>query len=400
MTSVQRVVVRLFSTFAVVLPLLTGSAMAAETKEWTVLVFLNGHNNLDEFGAFNINQMEKIGSTDRVNVVVQWASAAADKTKRLLVTKDTDAENVTSAAVEELPRVDMGDYKQLTEFIKWGVEKYPANHYFVDVWNHGSGWHRFDETKPVFRDISFDEFSGNHITTVQLGTAMKDAAKAINRKIDIYGSDACLMQMMEVNAELAGAVDVAIGSEEVEPGEGWPYDTFLTNVDALTDMSATNVSKALISAFYDFYHAKSADVQLSAVDLNKQDAVMNALTSVVSGLAGLTATELKAVATSADSVQTFYYSDYADLPHLVDVFQKVAPAKMSVALGTLKTALNDYVIHSQFNGALTNARGVSIWLPRSKYEYQQHEKKYDALTFAKTGWKQSVNALVVARETP
>ena len=36
--------------------------------------------------------------------------------------------------------VDCGDPKVLTDFLKWGMKKYPAKHYLVDVWNHGGGW--------------------------------------------------------------------------------------------------------------------------------------------------------------------------------------------------------------------------------------------------------------------
>ena len=43
-------------------------------KEWTFLLFLNGHNNLSSFGDMNIKDMEKTGSNDQVNHVVEWGS--------------------------------------------------------------------------------------------------------------------------------------------------------------------------------------------------------------------------------------------------------------------------------------------------------------------------------------
>src|SRR4051812_16677829 len=62
----------------------------ATVKEWTFLTFLNGNNNLDSFGALNINQMEQVGSTDQINIVVQWASLRNRRTQRLYITKDKD----------------------------------------------------------------------------------------------------------------------------------------------------------------------------------------------------------------------------------------------------------------------------------------------------------------------
>ncbi|MBL8744054.1 MAG: hypothetical protein JNK04_23265, partial [Myxococcales bacterium] len=39
--------------------------------EWTVLVFLNAKNNLEEFAFPNFEQMASIGSTPAVNLVVE-----------------------------------------------------------------------------------------------------------------------------------------------------------------------------------------------------------------------------------------------------------------------------------------------------------------------------------------
>ena len=47
--------------------------MAPTTKaDWTVMVFLNAKNNLEPFSFGNCEQMAKVGSTDQVNVVVEF----------------------------------------------------------------------------------------------------------------------------------------------------------------------------------------------------------------------------------------------------------------------------------------------------------------------------------------
>jgi hypothetical protein len=71
-------------------------------KDWTVLVFLNGINSLDSFGPEDINEMEKVGSTDKVDVVVEWGSYSARKVQRLLVTKDDDANVIGSPIIQDL----------------------------------------------------------------------------------------------------------------------------------------------------------------------------------------------------------------------------------------------------------------------------------------------------------
>lgn len=106
-----------------------------DLKEWTVLVFLNGHNNLDYFGSKDINEMEQVGSTDQMNIVVQWASLANGNTKRLYVTQDADANKVSSVPVEEMSPVDMGDYRNLVEFIRWGAKNFPPS---TTSWTSGT----------------------------------------------------------------------------------------------------------------------------------------------------------------------------------------------------------------------------------------------------------------------
>ncbi|HNW44718.1 MAG TPA: hypothetical protein PKI19_09455, partial [Elusimicrobiales bacterium] len=40
-------------------------------KEWTIMVFINGKNNLMPYALKDMNEMEKIGSTDKIHVVTE-----------------------------------------------------------------------------------------------------------------------------------------------------------------------------------------------------------------------------------------------------------------------------------------------------------------------------------------
>jgi len=46
---------------------------AKPSKEWTIMVFINGKNNLEQYGLKDVNEMEMVGSGDKVNVVVELA---------------------------------------------------------------------------------------------------------------------------------------------------------------------------------------------------------------------------------------------------------------------------------------------------------------------------------------
>ena len=180
---------------------------------------------------------------------------------------------VTSPIVQDMGAVDMGDYRSLINFVQWGVQNYPAKHYFIDVWDHGSGWHAIQAQarfgiKPL--DISWDDNTGHSFTTAQLGQALAESAKIIGHKVDVYGSDACMMAMAEValNVRAVDSVQIYAGSEEEEPGAGWPYDALLAKWNAMDSASAADVGKILtheyVASYKDGGENQPADVTFSA----------------------------------------------------------------------------------------------------------------------------------------
>lgn len=368
---------------------------SAELKEWTFLVFINGHNNLSSFADMNIKDMEKTGSSDKVNLVVEWGSASTKITKRLLVLKSTNPNKVTSPSVMDLPNHDMGDYRNLVDFISWGVKTYPAKKYFVAVWNHGSGWHRTAKGMTA-RDISFDDNTGNFISTEQLGLAMQESAKIIGHNVDIYGSDACLMQMVEVAGEFKGSVDIMVGSQELEPGEGWPYAPFVKQWIANPTMTPAQVSILLSKEYQKSYdggvYGNKPDTTFSAVDLGKLPALYTSLTTLQNSLRGLDTAQFAQVKKAINNSMNFYYSDYVDLGDFLNKTQALGFSRGIEGLSSAQTALKDVVLTADNGDNFLKASGLSIWLPT----YSSSElNRYDNLEFSKaTGWNELVRQVL------
>lgn len=366
-----------------------------DLKEWTFLVFINGHNNLSSFADMNIKDMEKTGSSDKVNLVVEWGSASSNMTKRLLVRKSTNPNKVTSPSVMEMPNHDMGDYKNLMDFISWGVKTYPAKKYFIAVWNHGSGWHRTAKGMSA-RDISFDDNTGNFITTEQLGLVLQESAKIIGRPVDIYGSDACLMQMIEVAGEFKGSVDIMVGSQELEPGEGWPYAPFIQKWISKPTLTASEVSVLLSKEYQDAYsggvYGHKPDTTFSAVDLRKLPTLYASLTTLQSSLRALDTAQFAQVKKAISNSMSFYYSDYVDLGDFLANTQALSFSSGIEGLSSSQSALKEVVITADNGDNFFRASGLSIWLPT----YVMPElDRYDNLEFSKaTGWNELVRQVL------
>lgn len=392
----------------------TQSQAQAPAKEWTLIVFMNGHNSLSEFTDADINEMEKVGSDNNVNMLVQWANNNNKNTKRLLIQRDQDENKVTSPVVQELPRVDMGNFVSLIQFIKWSVENYPAKKYMIVVWNHGFGWHKaFGLTeqdnnliKPM--DISSDDFTNHAITTPQLGEAMRAAARYIGHPVDLYGSDACSMASLEIATEMKDSVHYFIGSEELEGSDGWVYDQVLEQLEK----SPTAGPLELGNIVADTYFAgnpdadKTGGLTLSVSDLTQLDPFLASMTSLRKSIAKMKADGQGDVWEAADMSQRFWYnSDYRDSQDFInnlnillkdsDATLKIPPRLMT----DLEVNFNKLLVHNIHSPKYYNAHGLTIWLPQYSKIYATHESEYLKLKFNQiTGWNLMLKEII--RKSP
>lgn len=364
----------------------------ANEKEWNLLVYINGVNNLDSFGAMNINQMEEVGTNSKMNIIVQWGSLSKPNVERLLIAQDKNKSKVTSPVLQSLGPADMGDYRSLVDFVRWSHQNFPAKKYFIVVWNHGGGWHLNSILKASSgfspQDISWDDRSGNFITTEQLGLAMQESAQIIGHKVDIYGSDACLMGMIEVAAEMQDSVSYFVGSQDLEPGEGWPYSSFLKAWNNQNLQQPADVAKLISKEYLAAYNGGiygNQDVTMSAYDLSKISNYYSAIKNFVQELGSLPNSDIAKLKSAGKSSKMFTYSDYRDS---LDFFNKAEKANVrSRFYQDIQQAHSQFVISNDQNQD-SRTFGMSFWLPQNKADFDAYWGRYQKLRFhQETGWK-------------
>jgi hypothetical protein len=243
-------------------------AQTQPVKEWTVLVYLNADNDLYQFGYLNMAQMEAIGSTPQLNVVVQFdPEPQGMPTTRYYVTKNPNPVNgkITSQELEKLPETDMGNPKTFSEFLAWGVQKYPAKKYAVIVWNHGNGW----------QGISYDDNPKSHLTMTELRSGLEMMNAQISQRsrvrgaqIELLNFDACIMSTLEVAYELKDVARYMVGSQFNEPGEGENYSLFLAPLAAKPAMTGRELSEIMVYQYSMNYKSRS-QINYAAVDMTR-----------------------------------------------------------------------------------------------------------------------------------
>ena len=232
------------------------------TKEWTVMVFMNAKNDLAQSALFGLSgkwaekdiaEMKKVGTTDKVNVVVDYGTAGKGA-KRMLIGR-SGVLNSGETVYSQDANADQGDYKRVIEFVKWSKQTFPAKHYMLVLWNHGLGWidpnlqqHSAGTGTDGNKGILFDDETKNYIRTPQLGEILRQTGY-----VDVFAMNACLMQMAEVAYEVKDNVGLIVGSEETMLAYGFDYTSLLNFINANPGANAGQFSDYFMNWERDFY---------------------------------------------------------------------------------------------------------------------------------------------------
>jgi hypothetical protein len=375
-------------------------------KAWTVLVYLAGDNNLDSSGIGDLLEMKRVGSTPRVDVVAEFDRASGKGARRYVLRKGGP---LAADAVATLGRVNTGDPKRLLDFVRWGVETCPAERYALVLWNHAQGWDDTDiyadERYRRFRRLAtgrirhalfrppvrrvlrgairkyeprailLDDDAKDFLDNVELKAVLAGAATLIGDKLDLLGMDACLMSMAEVGYQIRESARFTVGSEQTEPGDGWPYDRILAALAQHPEMDAGALSAAIVKAYLASYGAADGVTQ-SACDLARA----GDLAAAVAGLArALTAAVREAasrqqILAARARVQSYEVPDNVDLVDLCRllaagmpgsaVAKECAAVVRVVGKGGAAARGGGYVVAAGSKGAdLRASHGVAIYFP-------------------------------------
>jgi hypothetical protein len=299
-------------------------------------------------------------------------------------------------AVENLgDRVNSGTSDTLSAFGTWAVEKYPADHYGLIMWDHGGGWSMI---------ASDDELGPAGIAMPEFEKALKEVTTQTGQKLDILGFDACLMGQLPVAVVAAPYAHYMIAAEELVPGYGWNYTPPLEVIAKQADADAVSVGKATVDGFMKLYTVSQADVaqsfDMGVYDLSKVDAVVKALTNFAEAIKNSPNDHVKAIATARHNVQAF--GSVGEESAITDQISSVDLIDFMKLLGTLSKdqnvkaatkevtdAAKAMVLYHKASRSLPKANGLSIYFPRNKEVFDDADGKRYTAEFGQTlsGWQ-------------
>jgi hypothetical protein len=374
----------------------------AALKPWSVFVWIAGDNDLDEFGLTDIKEMKEVGSTAEVDVVVQFDRMGDTGTNRYHLQKGTSLEE---DLVEEIGETNTGDPAVAIDFFAWGLKNYPSERVLAVLWNHGSGIDESeiyarakekgvlnggqsdDRIRAVFgsklrralfcttveaaldsKAIALDDTSRDFLDNIELKRVLEEVVAARGKPIDVLGFDACLMNLIEIGYQLKEYASYLVGSEEVEPGQGWPYTDVIQFLTSSPDASPAELARAIVRAYLASYDGES--ITLSALDLSRIGAAADAADRLAETcIAALeTSDDYYAFDKALKGTQRFYLRDFCDLGdfcrQLDARWQRSEVAEVTSAMLDVLSGDNPLVIESGSEGdRLTGASGAAIYFP-------------------------------------
>jgi hypothetical protein len=385
MRKISRLLVVVFSLL-VLLSTLTGRAFAAPAPKakWTVMVYISGDNNLEDYVVRDIeSELAPTGSSANVQVV-----ALADRgpgydtsygdwqtTKLFHVTQGMTA--ASENAVADWGEKNMGDRQTLIDFVTWTKTNYPADHYALVFWGHGWGW----RPGVVMRDDTNND-------TLEY-TEEKAAIPALGF-IDVVGYDGCNMSTIEIFNLWHGHATAVTGSQEYVGWEGLQYDLVLEQLAAHPTMTADQVAVA-------FSQSASADKTWSAVAVDSRfNTLLTAVNDWSVALKNGLARNRKQYDQAFTATRSFWQApmdkDLYDMAF--EINNKVTDANIKTKSQAVMNAFSSVILHERHANSYAEVHGITIYHISKATEKDALYTYYrSTIDFAlQTGWDEFLDA--------
>jgi hypothetical protein len=265
-----------------------------EQREWTIMVYYAGDNNLSAECVYALNEMKNVVGLDQFYLLVQFdPNDPFLPTHRYLITDDGKVATLPANIIDrasfdpeagevffqresenarQLAKTRQEGLKQFSKisnaakaasfgtapdpndgsiddtdtaspitlynFLSFCMNEYPARHYLPVIAGHGAGTQR----DYLLRDSTPD----GYLTLNELKLVFRKLRRDRGKPFEILGMDNCLMSMGEICYELRGSVETIVGCESFSPSSGWPFREIL---ERLRDIQAAASKKPVTRKF-------------------------------------------------------------------------------------------------------------------------------------------------------
>ena len=354
-----------------------GRGKPPRRADWTLMVYIVGDNNLDEYVPLDIEtELAPTGSNAEVSVVaLADRAASAEWTQTLLFYVTQGMEATPDNAAEDWGEANMGDPQTLIDFVEWTQANYPADHYALSLWNHGWSW------RPGMS--MYDETDNDTLDQHELEAVLDEVGP-----IEVIMYDVCQMATVENEATVRAYSQVIVHSQEWVNWDGIEYELVIPALQADPGMSAAELGVVINQSA-----STGKERTGSAVMLDEGwDALVAAIDAWALALDEGLPEHRAQYAGAFHGAQSFWGDPTArDLYDIAErVYERVDdPAIQAASLGVME-AVEGAVLDEWHTQHYAYAHGISIFLPLrveelddpSTPEWNEFDYYRNYLTFA------------------
>ncbi len=389
MRRVMTVAAGLLVGIVIALAAFQGVSAKSPKASWTVMVYLDGDNNLDPDAHVDMGEMAVVGSTSAVNVVVLLDEF--DGPANLLKVTAGGSQLVSGFPLNGI-EADMGDGNTLAVFVDFVVAKFPADHYLLDLWDHGDDFRGFAwDDHPNLDNSPGDDF----MTHTEIVNALS------GHHLDILAFDGCVMSNLEVSYEYAArglAIDYLVASEIYIPNQGFAYDGLLAPLIAKPSMDALTLSKTIVDSYLAYYGDGGWQVGLSVLKMSSVPGLVSAVGDLTSALQADMPVYRDCIGDARGKAHLGWsmtgWESFVDFPTWVTTLERcLGPnADLAPLFAGVNAQLAATLLYVRNAHALDvkGAGGMGVFFPGSAGSFENnafwHGEYFLATQFASQGW--------------
>ena len=263
---------------------------------------------------------------------------------------------------------NMGDAGTLSDFLSFGISAAPANRYILVFWDHGGG--------PVFGLCNDQNFRDDSLSLAELRTGLTNGLNGT--RMDLIAFDCCLMNCVDLCADLYGFADHAVVSQELVSGTGLNYDEWIRPIVEDPSVSTQRIAMSMADTYIE-ENSRGRDAStatMSVISIDKMPAVMEAANAFSAALTEEMKTNLSGVVrlrtrlTSFGEFLDYDASDLVDVEDMCTAFSALIPQESE----TLKQAARQAVSYNVTTGDIASyAHGMSFFMPQSTVQKDRQE---------------------------
>ncbi len=334
----------------------------ANAKSVTVMIYMLA-SDLESNGGFatsDLSEMEDAVIGSGANVVIQTGGTSYWNND--LMTNGTCERWLLQddgfVLLDDIGQRNMTAPETLSEFISYSAAAYPADRYCLILWDHGGG---------TMWGYGYDENYPNEAMDIH---ELDNALSSSPVKFDFVGFDACLMSTVEVAYLMENHADYLIASEETEPGCGWFYTNWLTELSANPSIDTVTVAKTLIDDFVSNCSALDyeSEATLAIVDLREIPYTYDMLCGFLDdSKAELNNYNYNVVSRARNDARGYGEGEYQQVD-VADLAYRLPVENADELIAAVKSAVK----YRNQTDNMRGSHGLAMYYPYTNYEYYNY----------------------------